>query len=1032
MNKLVKNIVAFSLRNRFLVLFVTVILAVVGFISYQNTPLEAFPDVTNTQITIITQWPGRSAEEIEKLVTAPLEIALNACQKKTSLRSTTLFGLSVVKVIFEDDVDDPFARAQVNNLIRGVDLPDGVDPEVQPPYGPTGEIYRYTLDSKDKSVRELKTIQDWVIDRKLRAVPGIADIVSFGGEIKTYEISVNRAALADYKISPLDVFNAVNKSNINVGGDVIEKHNQAFVVRGIGLLNSIQEIENIIISYVNTTPILVKNVATVSESCLPRLGQTGRDKRSNCVEGIVVMRKGENPSEVINRLNEKIAFLNSSVLPKGVKINAFYNRENLINFCTETVLHNLTEGILLVTFIVLIFMADWRTTVIVGLIIPLALLFAFICLRLKGMSANLLSIGAIDFGIIIDGAVVMVEGLFVALDHSSHKYGMEKFNKLSKLGLIKNTGGELARAILFSKLIIISCLLPIFSFQKVEGKMFSPLAYTLGFALLGALLFTLTFVPVMVSLLMKKNVREKNNPFVNIVEKGIINAFAGTYKNKKMALIVSSVIIGIGLFCFSMLGTEFLPQLNEGSIYARASLPLSVSLKQSVEMTEKIRKDFLKFQPVKQVMSQTGRPNDGTDPTGFYNIELFVDLKRAEEWKGGISKEELIDQMKDTLSKYPGVNFNFSQPIMDNVEEAVSGVKGSIAVKVYGNKLESLESKADTIYNILNTVEGIEDLGVIRNIGQPELRIELDQNKMALYGVQTADANAVIEMAIGGKKASTFYEGERKFDIRIRFQEADRKSEYEIGQLKVPTLNGSRVPLNEIATIKQLTGPCLIFRDETQRFCAVKFSVRGRDMGSTIAEAQKKVNKVLKLPLGYSIVWAGDFENQQRASKRLMQVLPISLFLIFIILFTMFGNGKDAGLVLFNIPFAIIGGVWALMITHTNFSISAGIGFIAVMGICIQNGVILVAVFKHNLSTKMSLRDSIVNGVKSRIRPVVMTALMAALGLIPAALSHGIGSETGRPLAIVVIGGLCTATVLTLLIFPLIFDVFYRMKHSEL
>jgi cobalt-zinc-cadmium resistance protein CzcA len=1031
-NKLVKNIVAFSLRNRFLVLFVTVILAVVGFISYQNTPLEAFPDVTNTQITIITQWPGRSAEEIEKLVTAPLEIALNACQKKTSLRSTTLFGLSVVKVIFEDDVDDPFARAQVNNLIRGVDLPDGVDPEVQPPYGPTGEIYRYTLDSKDKSVRELKTIQDWVIDRKLRAVPGIADIVSFGGEIKTYEISVNRAALADYKISPLDVFNAVNKSNINVGGDVIEKHNQAFVVRGIGLLNSIQEIENIIISYVNTTPILVKNVATVSESCLPRLGQTGRDKRSNCVEGIVVMRKGENPSEVINRLNEKIAFLNSSVLPKGVKINAFYNRENLINFCTETVLHNLTEGILLVTFIVLIFMADWRTTVIVGLIIPLALLFAFICLRLKGMSANLLSIGAIDFGIIIDGAVVMVEGLFVALDHSSHKYGMEKFNKLSKLGLIKNTGGELARAILFSKLIIISCLLPIFSFQKVEGKMFSPLAYTLGFALLGALLFTLTFVPVMVSLLMKKNVREKNNPFVNIVEKGIINAFAGTYKNKKMALIVSSVIIGIGLFCFSMLGTEFLPQLNEGSIYARASLPLSVSLKQSVEMTEKIRKDFLKFQPVKQVMSQTGRPNDGTDPTGFYNIELFVDLKRAEEWKGGISKEELIDQMKDTLSKYPGVNFNFSQPIMDNVEEAVSGVKGSIAVKVYGNKLESLESKADTIYNILNTVEGIEDLGVIRNIGQPELRIELDQNKMALYGVQTADANAVIEMAIGGKKASTFYEGERKFDIRIRFQEADRKSEYEIGQLKVPTLNGSRVPLNEIATIKQLTGPCLIFRDETQRFCAVKFSVRGRDMGSTIAEAQKKVNKVLKLPLGYSIVWAGDFENQQRASKRLMQVLPISLFLIFIILFTMFGNGKDAGLVLFNIPFAIIGGVWALMITHTNFSISAGIGFIAVMGICIQNGVILVAVFKHNLSTKMSLRDSIVNGVKSRIRPVVMTALMAALGLIPAALSHGIGSETGRPLAIVVIGGLCTATVLTLLIFPLIFDVFYRMKHSEL
>ncbi|MEO8760261.1 MAG: CusA/CzcA family heavy metal efflux RND transporter [Bacteroidia bacterium] len=1031
MQKLVVNIITFSLKNKAFVMVATLIAVIVGVISYRNTPMEAFPDVTNTQITIITQWPGRSAEEVEKFVTIPIEIALNPTQKKTSLRSTTLFGLSVVKVIFDDDVDDAFARQQVNNLLRGIDLPDNVNADIQPPYGPTGEIFRYTVNSKTLGTRQIKTIQDWVIERNLKSVPGVADVVSFGGEVKTYEISVRPTLLTKYDLTPLEVYQAVSKSNINVGGDIIEKNSQAYVVRGIGLLTSIADIENIIVDYNQGIPVLVKNLATVKESSLPRLGQVGRDSADNVVEGIIVMRKGENPSQVITAVNSKIEELNDKILTGDVRINTFYNRENLINFCTHTVIHNLIEGIIFVTVIVFLFMADWRTTLIVSIIIPLALLFAFICLHLKGMSANLLSMGAIDFGIIIDGAVVMVEGLFVVLDAKAHKEGMERFNKMAKLGLIKRTGIEMGKAIFFSKLIIITCLLPIFSFEKVEGKMFSPLAYTLGFALLGALIFTLTLVPVLASFLLNKNVKEKHNVVVNFFDNVIMKMFNKAFKRKRLTCGIAGIAVVIGFLCFNFLGSEFLPQLNEGSIYVRANLPLSISLDKGVELSNKMRRVFMQFPEVKQVMSQAGRPNDGTDPTGFYNVEFFVDLLPKDQWKRKVTKEELINQMQAKLEVFSGIDFNFSQPIMDNVEEAVSGVKGSIAVKVYGDELTAIEGKADKIYEILKTVDGIEDLGVIKNIGQPELRIELDEVKMAQFGVTTTDCNAVIEMAIGGKAATQFYEGNRKFDVRIRFYKEYRKSENEISNIMIPTINGAKVPLKEIAKIYTITGPLLIFRDDNKRFCAVKFSIRGRDMGSTIAEAQKKVNEAIKtLPKGQSILWCGDFENQRRASKRLSQVVPISLLLIFIILYVLFGNGKDAGLVLINVPFAIIGGIWALMLTHTNFSISAGIGFIALFGICIQNGVILISVFKKNLDAKMSMNDAIRDGVKSRIRPVVMTALMAAIGLLPAALSTGIGSETGRPLAIVIIGGLTTATILTLLVFPLIYYRAFKKKFS--
>jgi len=1054
MIKLLRGVLAFSLKNKYFILFATLILLVAGIITFKTMPVEAFPDVTNTEVTLITQWPGRSAEEVEKFITIPIELALNPVQQKVSLRSTSIFGLSYIKLVFEDGVTNDQARIQVNNLLPNADLPEGISPDIQPPTGPTGEIFRYTLRSTFRDTRELKTIQDWVVDRQIRSVPGVADVVSFGGMTKTYEIKVDPGKLANLGITALDVYSAVQKSNINIGGDVIVQNNQAYVVRGIGILNDINEIKNIIVENINGVPVLVKDVADVEISNLPRLGLVGRSdaivdsatgkrtvtNENDVVEAIVVMRKGENPTEVIHALKTRIEKLNSTILPADTRIIPFYDRENLINFATHTVLHNMVEGILLVTLIVSIFMFNWRTTLIVSIIIPLSLLFSFICLRLMGMSANLLSLGAVDFGIIIDGAVVMVEGIFVVLDKKAHEMGMDRFNKITKLGLIKKNGADLGKAIFFAKLIIIAALLPIFSFQKVEGKMFSPLAYTLGFALLGALLTTLTLVPVMINMLLRKNVREKHNPIVEFFTKSIVRGFTFTYKNKVTVVICSFIVIIVGLYSFKFLGSEFLPELDEGSIWLRVQMPYSVSLDKSVEISRQVRARLMEFPEVSNIVSQTGRPDDGTDVAGFYNNEFDVMLYPEDGWKPHITKDELVDQMNAKLSVIPGAQLNFSQPITDNIEEAVSGVKGSICVKIFGDSLDYMEGQATKVNNILKTVAGIEDLGVIKNIGQPELDIELDQQKMALYGVATADANAVIGMAIGGKAASTLYEGVRKFDIRLRFPEEFRRTPADIGNLMVPTESGSKVPIKEIATISMKTGPCLIFRDDNERYSAVKFSVRGRDMGSAIAEAQDKVNKAIHLQKGYSMVWQGDFENQQRATKRLQQVVPISLLLIFLLLFTMFGNLKDAGLVFLNVPFAIVGGIAALIITGTNFSISAGIGFIALFGICILFGVLLITEFKDNLQKHRhgnnALYKSIRLGVQSRVRPVMMTALMAAIGLLPAAISHGIGSESSRPLARVVIGGIICAMFFSLLIFPLMFGRAYRnfdaKDHDEM
>ncbi len=1031
MNKFIKGLIGFSLRHPFIIFFITALVVVAGAVSFYYTPVEAYPDVTNTEVVIITQWPGRSAEEVERFISIPIETEMNSISRKTVIRSINLFGLSFIKIVFEDGTDNFNARMEAAQKLTNVNLPEGVDPEVQPPTGPTGEIYRYTLTSKTRSSTELKTLEDWVIEKNLKAVPGVGDVVSFGGKVKTYEVAVTPPLLTKYGLTALDVFQALQRANVNVGGDIVREGQQAFVVRGIGIVKNVADIEKIIIKNVNGVPVLVRNIANVHTSNLPQLGIVGRDDHDDVVEGIVLMRKGENPGAVLPLLEAKVDYLNTTVLPGDVRIKVFYDRTELNEHTLHTVGENVIMGITLVTIVLLIFLADWRTTVTVAMVIPLALLFAFILMRWKGMTANLLSIGAIDFGIIIDGAVVMVEGLFVMLAHWAEHEGMENFNKRAKLSKILHTGTEMGKSIFTSKLIIVTALIPIFSFQKVEGKLFSPLAYTLGFALLGALLLALTLVPVLSSILLRKNVRERHNPLIEFLNRNyapLLDKVMG-HPRRAMGGALVALLLGVGAFHF--VGTEFLPHLNEGSIYVRASMPLSISLEDSYHFTKQFRQDFEQFPEVRGVISQTGRPNDGTDATGFFNQEFFVDLYPADQWKRDITKDQLIAQMQAKLAHYRGVDFNFSQPISDNVEEAVSGVKGSMAVKITGDDLNFLDKKADEVYAQLKQVKGVEDLGIFRNLGQPELHITLDPDKMAQFGVDAADANAVIEMAIGGKAVSQVFEGERKFDLRLRYDVPYRSTPDQIGNLLVPNLNGGKVKLQEIADIGNVAGPAFIYRENNSRFIAIKFSVRGRDLGSTIAEAQQLVKKNVALPKGYATQWNGEFENQERAQRQLSIVVPISILAIFFILFISFGNALDSVLVLLNVPFALIGGIAALLITGVNFSISAGVGFIALFGVATQDGVILVNKFRQNMREGMPLVQAIKDGARSRLRPVVMTALMASLGLLPAAVSHGIGSETQKPLAIVVIGGLITATLLSLLILPAVYEWVYSSRQER-
>ena len=1031
MQKFVQRIVAFSLKNSVIVFFFTALLLIAGIYSYIHTPIEAFPDVTNTRARIITQWPGRSAEEVEKFVTLPIMKQMNTIPKKSEVRSISLFGLSVVTVIFDEDVDDFYAQQYAANRLQGIELPEGTDPEIEPPYGATGEIFRYVLKSK-RPVKELAALHDWVIERELVSVPGVADVVSFGGEEKIYEIKINPTELLNYDLSPLEVFEAVSKSNINVGGDVIERGDQAYVVRGVGLLESIEDIENILIEVRGTTPILVKHVAEVKLSAKPRLGVVGLQDEEDLVEGIVIMLRGENPGDVIERLKEKIEDLNDRILPKDVKIEPFIDRTELVNTTVSTVTKNLIEGIILVSIIVFIFLYNWRLTVIVASVIPLAFLFAIVMLRIMGMPANLISMGSLDFGLLLEGALVVSEVVFVGLEKRAHQLGMERFNRISKSGIIKKSAGSVASYIFFALLILIIALLPIFSFQKVEGKMFTPLAYTLGFALLGSLILSLTYVPAMCKVLLTKNIVEKDNLITRTFRNGLFKLYLYTNKHKKATILSFIGLLFICIFGFMHHGSEFLPKLNEGAIYIRATLPNSVNIEESQRLAREMKTDLRKFEEVKFVLNQVGRPNDGTDPTGFFNIEFHIQLYPENEWDRKIGKDDLIEEMRKTLQQYPGIVFGFSQPIQDNVEEYVAGVKSSLVIKIFGEDLFELEEYAGQVADAIKDIPGIEDLNVYRNIGLPELRIKLHDHKLARYGVDISDAQAVVEMTIGGRAATHFYENERVFDVRLRFSKEYRDDETKIGEILIPTKDNRKIPLKEIATIEYITGPTFIYREGSSRYIAVGFSIEGRDLGSTITEAKAKVAQDVQLPEANKMEWAGEFESKERATQQLAMIVPVSLLLIMFLLWLNFnGNRKDTLVSFLVLPFAFIGGYLSLWITGTTFGISAGIGFIILFGVATIDGIVLIGNIRQHLDRRVPLKDAISKAVYSRIRPIVMIALMGSTGLLPAALSSGMGSEIQKPLAIMIVGGLIVCMLLSLTVLPQVYYMVYRKEEKS-
>ncbi len=1024
MHKFVEGIIAFSLRNHVLILFLTAILLVAGIISFVNTPIEAYPDVTNTRVRIITQWPGRSAEEVEKFVTLPIMREMNTIPRKTDVRSTSLFGLSVVTVIFDDGVDDFFAQQYSSNRMQNLSLPEGAETSIEPPSGATGEIYRYVIKS-DLPIREVAAINEWVIERELLSVPGVASINTFGGEEKIFEIKVNPIELSNYDLSPLDVYEAVSNSNINVGGDIIQKGSQAFVVRGVGLLESIEDIENILIEVKGSTPIRVKQVATVDVSSKPRLGQVGLDDEDDLVQGIVIMLRGQNPGEVIKNLKEKITELNERILPDNMKIEPFLDRTTLVDATVHTVMKNLLEGIVLVSIVVFIFLFNWRTTLIVSTVIPLSFLFAIVMLKIQGLPANLISMGALDFGLLLEGTLVIVEVIFVALVKRSEELGI-RYTKSAKSSLIKKSAGSVASHIFFAQIILMVALFPIFSFQKVEGKMFSPLAFTLGYALLGSLILSLTYVPVMCKILLDKPIREKSNLVSRFFIDNIYRIYAFSCRYRKGIIIGFCVLLLVCTVRFLYWGTEFIPSMNESAIYIRATLPNSVNLDESVQITRQMKEKIRTFDEVQFVLSQTGRPNDGTDPTGFFNIEFHAQLKPDKEWKRKIKKDDLIAEIKEAIDIYPGIILGFSQPIQDNVEEYVAGVKSALVIKIFGNDLHQLEALANQTAAAIKDIQGVEDVNVFRSIGLPELQIKLDESKMARYAVAMTDAQSVVEMAIGGKAATQFYEGERTFDVRLRFQKEYRDNEDKIGNILIPTMDGKYVPLKEIADIGFITGPTFIYRNGSSRYVGVGFSIRDRDLGSTIAEAQQKVSGSVHLNTENKMVWAGEFESQQRATKRLMVIVPSALLLILFLLYLNFGTVKDTLIAASAMPYAFIGGFISLWVTGTIFGISAGVGFIILFGITAINSILLISLMKQRMQHSRNLRLAIDEAVSERIRPILMVALMGSMGLLPAALSSGMGSEIQKPLAIMIVGGIIICMVLSFTVLPQVFYFAYR------
>ena len=1029
---MLNKLIDFVLAQRVFVLILTMALAVFGYRALTNLPIEAFPDVQDVQVQIVTQYPGQAPEEVERTITLPIEREMSGVPRQTQLRSVTIAGLSVVTLTFADGTDDYFARQQVLEKLQNVSLPSGIQPGLAPLTTAVGEIYRYIVESPPgMDANEVRALQDWAIRPNLRIVPGVADVVSFGGTVKEYQVQIDPNALKRYGITIDQVSQALTNNSANVGGGLVTRGDEALVVRGIGIFNRIEEIGRVIVSAKSGRTVLVSDVAGVTVGHRPRSGVVAFNKDDSVVEGIVQMSKGSNAAKVVADVKNSIAAINAK-LPEGVRIKTIYDRTELIGHTVHTVGENLLVGAVLVMAILIVFLGNWRAALIVATVIPLSLLFAFIMLDARGIPANLISLGAVDFGIIIDSAVVLVEALMVRLTIQNFDAMTGQALYVWRKKILKQTVVELGHPILFAKAIIIVAFIPIYTFQRVEGKIFSPVAFTLSFAMLGAIILTMTLVPTLLAWIMKRHpLEEKHSEWMHQIQVWYRNMLTRAQEKRTLVMVGSAAILALTLALAPMLGSEFLPKLDEGNIWLTISLPTSSSLQKTQQIEHQVRAILKSYPEVGNIISHVGRPDDGTDPKGPNNMEILADLKPRSQWKFD-DKESLIADMSAKIRTIPGVPTNFSQVIEDNVEEALSGVKGEIAVKIFGPDLDVLTQKSEQIASILSGIAGAADVAAVKIGGQSELDIVIDRDQIARLGINVADVNSAIQMALAGNAVNAYFEGDRRFDITIRLKESFRDSIDDIAGLQINLPGGAgTVPLRDLAHIDIRQGAARIGREAGERNASVKANLLGRDQGSFVAEAQQKVAEQVHLPAGYQITWGGQFENQQRAVKRLEIIVPITALLIFSLLFWAFRSVRKALLVLSIVPFTLIGGILGLAIVGLHFSVSAAVGFIAVAGISVQNGVIMVEQIVDIARTNQSAFASAVEGAVSRLRPILMTALMAGLGLLPAALSHGIGSETQRPFAVVIVGGIVSATFFTLLLLPLAYPYFSEKVEIE-
>jgi cobalt-zinc-cadmium resistance protein CzcA len=1035
---MIRRIVDLALGNRFMVVVIGALLLFWGVISFEKLPIEAYPDVANDYVQVITQWPGRAAEEVEQQVTVPLEIAMNGLPHLQHLRSTSLFGLSSIMLVFDDDSANDWNRSKVLERLAQVTLPQGLQPQMGTDWSPVGQIYWYTLhsDNPEYDLMELKAIEDWVLEKQFKSVPNVVDVASFGGSTKEYQVRIDPGKLVDYGLSISQVEQQLANNNVNAGGAFIEQGLQQVNVRAVGLVDHIEDIGKIVLKTQGGTPVRVSDIATVEQGPKIRLGQVGKaihraDGRildnGDVIEGIALLRKGADSDQVLKDIHAKVEELNDKILPRGVKVVPFLDRSDLVHYTTRTVLHNLTEGIILVSIVLFLFLGNARGALIVSLTIPFSLLFASICLNLRHIPANLLSLGALDFGMVVDGAVVMVENIVRHLgERETPRTAMER---------IREAAHEVQRPVFYAIAIIITAYLPIFTLQSVEGRLFQPMAWTVAFALAGALLFSMVAAPVAASFLFRRVTREWHNPVLLFVtgRYQIALKWAIEHRWAPVGLAVLSVAGAGALLASGAIGSEFLPHLDEGAVWARGTLAPSTGPTEGTRLTNHARVIFASFPEVTQVVSQVGRPDDGNDTTGFFDTEYFVDLKPKQQWRPVFreNKEELIAALNREVEKLPGVLWNFSQPISDNMEEAVSGVKGELAVKVYGSDLRLLEAKGDEIVSVMRGVKGIEDLGLFRVIGQPNLDFHVDRDRVARFGINVSDVQDAVQTAVGGTAVSQVLKGEQRFDLVARYLPEYRDSREAIERVRLLSPSGERVSLAQLCQVREIDGASEIYREANSRYVALKYSVRGRDLGSTVKEAMAKVGRQVKLPKGYTIDWAGEYASQQRSQQRLMVVLPITVLVIFIILYTMFHSFKWAGLMLLNMAMAPLGGLLALLVTGTHMSVSSGVGFLALFGVCVQTGVIMLEYINQLRARGYTAEDAAIEGAVLRLRPILMTTLVATLGLLPAALSHAIGSDSQRPFAIVIVGGLMVAMAMNVFLLPTVY-VWVARAHDRL